>query len=95
MAENLIPLEPDKFYQIYNHAIGKENFFESDSDYKWFLEKFREYVVPVSEVYSFCLMPNHFHFVMRIKSEKEIIKVLNEQNTGRLSIEEKIQKDER
>jgi hypothetical protein len=26
MAENLIPLEPDKFYHIYNHAIGKENF---------------------------------------------------------------------
>ena len=40
MAEILTPLEPDKFYHIYNHAIGKENFFENDNDYKWFLDKF-------------------------------------------------------
>jgi REP element-mobilizing transposase RayT len=94
MAEILISLETDKFYHIYNHAISKENFFESDADYNWFLEKLRKYVVPLCEVYAFCLMPNHFHFVLRIKNEKEVKNVLNERNIGRMSIEEKMQKDE-
>ena len=93
MAEVLIPLKTDKFYHIYNHAVGKENFFETDADYTWFLEKYRKYVVPLCEVYSFCLMPNHFHLVVRIKSEKEVKKVLSERSTGRLSIDDKIQKD--
>lgn len=94
MAEVLIPLETDKFYHIYNHAIGKENFFETDADYKSFLDKFRKYVVPLCEVYAFCLMPNHFHLVVRIKSEKEVKSALIQRNTGSLSIEEKMQIDE-
>jgi putative transposase len=73
MAEILIPLEPDKFYHIYNHAVGKENFFENGNDYKLFLEKFIKYALPISDVFSFCLMPNHFHFAVRMKSQTEII----------------------
>ena len=73
MAEILIPLEPDKFYHIYNHAVGKENFFETGADYEWFLEKFIKYAVPVCDVFAFSLMPNHFHFVIRVKGESEII----------------------
>ena len=94
MPENLIPLEPDKFYHIYNHAIGKENFFETDADYLWFLNKLKKYVVPLCDMYSFCLMSNHFHFVLRIKSEIEIKNILNKLNTGRLSVEERMAKDE-
>jgi putative transposase len=76
MPEILTPLEPDKFYHIYNHAVGKESFFETDDDYKLFLEKFIKYIVPVSDVFAFCLMPNHFHFAVRMKSEQEIIQSL-------------------
>lgn len=94
MPENLLPLEPDKFYYIYNHAIGKENFFETDADYLWFLNKLKKYVVPLCDVYSFCLMSNHFHLVLRIKSESEIKNILNKLNTGRLSVEKKMEKNE-
>lgn len=72
MAEEIIPLEPEKFYHIYNHATGKENFFENDDDYKWFLEKLKKYILPVSGVYAYCLMPNHFHFAVKIKSDDEL-----------------------
>ncbi|MEO5572289.1 MAG: hypothetical protein ABIT08_16050, partial [Bacteroidia bacterium] len=72
-AEILIALEPDKFYHIYNHAVGKENFFENDANYKWFLGKFIKYAVPVCDVFAFSLMPNHFHFTVRIKSDSAII----------------------
>ena len=67
-----IPLEPDHFYHIYNHSNGKDNIFISEDNYKYFLEKFKEYISPFSETYAYCLMPNHFHFLIKLNSEAEI-----------------------
>ncbi|MCD0468981.1 hypothetical protein [Flavobacterium sp. JAS] len=32
----------------------------------------------VCNVYGYCLMPNHFHFVIKVKSEKELLLFANE-----------------
>ncbi len=69
MAEVLAQLEADKFYHIYNHAVGSELFFESDTDYMYFLKKLNKYILPIADVYAYCLMPNHFHLVVRIKED--------------------------
>lgn len=76
MAEKLIILEPDKYYHIYNHAVGKENFFESDSDFNVFLEKFIKYPSPICDVLTYCLMPNHLHFLVRIKNELRVMTIV-------------------
>lgn len=73
-----IPLEPDHFYHIYNHSNGKDDLFISESNYKYFLEKFKEYISPFSETYAYCLMPNHFHFLIKINSEADVFKWLRE-----------------
>ena len=64
MANNRIPIEADNFYHIYNHAVGKENLFENEQNYLFFLQKFAEYFNPVVETFAYCLMPNHFHFII-------------------------------
>ena len=73
-----IPLEPDHFYHIYNHSNGKENIFISENNYKHFLEKFKEYISPISETHAYCLMPNHFHFLIKINREKDVFTWLKE-----------------
>ena len=73
-------LEPDSFYHIYNRGINSCKIFDSEENYLFFLEKFSKYMNGVADVYAYCLMPNHFHFLVKIKSESEIktfIKVLN------------------
>lgn len=65
-------LEPDCFYHIYNRANGNEKLFLNDKNYTYFLERFKSYILPIAEIYAYCLMPNHFHFLVRIKSENEI-----------------------
>ena len=67
------PFEPNCFYHIYNHAVGSDNLFKSENNYQYFLTKFKQYVLPVCKIYSYCLMPNHFHFLVQIRSEEEII----------------------
>ena len=67
-----IPLEPENYYHIFNRAIGNEKLFLNESNYHYFLKKFKEYSIPIANVYSYVLMPNHFHFLIEIKSKKEI-----------------------
>lgn len=69
----MIPLEPDKYYHIYNRANGGEKVFLSDNNYEFFLRKYLQYISPIADTFCYCLMPNHFHFLIRIRSEKELI----------------------
>ncbi|MEI3788065.1 MULTISPECIES: transposase [unclassified Chryseobacterium] len=74
------PIEADRFYHIYNRGINGENIFKSDRNYLFFLNKMSEFLVPVCDVYAYCLMPNHFHLLVKIKSDFELdslVKVLN------------------
>lgn len=65
------PLEPDCVYHVYNRANGHERIFLSDENYRYFLAQYGKYVGPYTDLFAYCLMPNHFHFLIRIKGEKE------------------------
>ncbi|MDN5204938.1 transposase [Fulvivirgaceae bacterium BMA10] len=66
------PLQPGYFYHIYNHANGNENLFLCDENYRFFLQQWVKYIEPVAHTYAYCLMPNHFHALVRIKSEEAL-----------------------
>lgn len=77
-------LKPENTYHVYNRANGNEKLFLSDENYCYFLKKYDEYIYPIADTFCYCLMPNHFHFLIRIKEEsvlknffKEKIKKIN------------------
>ncbi len=76
----LAPLQPNMVYHIYNHANGNENLFSSNENYRYFLTKYAEYVYPIADTYAYCLMPNHFHLMVRIRSEKELLRYFQTKN---------------
>ena len=63
---------PGTTYHIYNHANGRENLFREDDNYRFFLKQYRKYVNPVADTFAYNLLPNHFHFLLRIKEEEEL-----------------------
>jgi putative transposase len=65
-------LETDKLYHIYTHANGNENLFRNDENYRYFLKRYQEFISPVATTYAWCLMPNHLHLLVKVKSEKEV-----------------------
>jgi REP element-mobilizing transposase RayT len=67
-----IPLEPEKFYHIFNRANGSELVFSTSENYRFFLKKYTLYISPIAETYCYCLMPNHFHFLIKIKELSEL-----------------------
>lgn len=65
-------MKTDTFYHIYNRANGKENLFRSNENYRFFLRQWAKYTTPIANTNAYCLMPNHFHFLVRTKSEKKL-----------------------
>ena len=65
-------LEYGRFYHIYNKGINSENIFREKDNYLHFLKLYDAYINPVANTFAWCLMPNHFHFLVRIKDENEI-----------------------
>ncbi len=75
-----LPIEPDKFYHIYNRGVNGEIIFKSDRNYSFFLSKIKDNLLPVCDIYAYCLLPNHFHFLIKVKSEvclESLVKVSN------------------
>jgi putative transposase len=75
-------LQPDICYHIFNHANGFENVFREAENYRYFLEKYRLYISPIAETYAWCLMPNHFHLIVRILKREEIEKLIYSRNSS-------------
>jgi putative transposase len=69
MGNKRIQLEAEKYYHIYNHSCGSDDLFRNDGNYFYFLKKYIEYINPVFETYAYCLMPNHFHVLIKVRSE--------------------------
>ena len=72
MKDYKAKLVPGGVYHVYNRAIGDELLFRKEENYLYFLKKYQEYITPVASTLSYCLMPNHFHFLIQIRSEAEI-----------------------
>ena len=62
------PLVPQSMYHIISRAVGNERLFPRDNDYQSFLKKYGKYVLPIADTFAYCLLPNHFHFLLEIKS---------------------------
>lgn len=62
----------EKYYHIYNHANGDENLFREQKNYEYFLEKYNQHINPIAETIAWCLIPNHFHLLVKIRTENEI-----------------------
>jgi REP element-mobilizing transposase RayT len=66
-------IEPDTFYHIYNRGINSCSIFQNEQNRLFFLSKFSHYLNEICEVYTYCLMPNHFHFLVKIKSKETLL----------------------
>jgi REP element-mobilizing transposase RayT len=69
--QKLASLTPGKFYHIYTRGINRENIFFVDRNYPYFLELYAKYIEPIATTFAYCLMRNHFHLLVRIKTEQE------------------------
>lgn len=78
MSRYHIPLLPDNIYHIFNRAVGNEKLFLTDENYRYFLQKLNQYILPVADVLAYSLLPNHFHLIVQVKAADTIIEFYKE-----------------
>jgi len=62
------PLQSGQYYHIYNRGINGEPLFREERNYPYFLRLYAKYIEPIAETYAYCLLNNHFHFLVRIET---------------------------
>lgn len=54
-----------QFFHIYNRGVNRELIFLESRNYDYFFQRIIDYYEPEKmEIVSYCLMPNHFHFII-------------------------------
>jgi len=64
--------EFDSVYHIFSHVNGKELIFREETNYQFFLKQLDKYIIPIADIYAYCLLPNHFHLLLRFKNIEDI-----------------------
>jgi len=60
-------------YHIYNRGCNKNNIFNNPENYRYLIRRIlRSYKKYNISIIAFCLMPNHYHFLIRQDSEISI-----------------------
>ncbi|MCK5852817.1 2-amino-4-hydroxy-6-hydroxymethyldihydropteridine diphosphokinase, partial [bacterium] len=85
-------LEPGYFYHVFNRGNNGQTIFYSRENYLFFLKKMDEYLTPFASIISWCLMPNHFHWVIFVHRNK--IKFKDDARTSRQGITKSINREE-
>ncbi len=66
------------YYHIFNRGVNHQNIFYSDENYKYCLRLIKKYIKKYfMTIIAYCLMPNHYHFVIRQDSDIPISKFIN------------------
>ena len=88
-AKYLADFEEGENYHVYNRTNNKEKLFATDENRFFFLKRYKEIVAPFTHTYCWNLLPNHFHLLIKIKPEKEIINYLASKPKEALTTTEK------
>ena len=67
-------LEYEQCYHLYNRGNNRETVYLEERNYYFFMQLYARHVYAVADSFAYCLLPNHFHLLVRIKPEKEILK---------------------
>ncbi|MCI0576758.1 MAG: transposase [Chloroflexi bacterium] len=71
------PFTTGQFYHIYNRGTGRERIFFNAGNYEYCLRLVKKYCAKYDiAVIAYCLMPNHYHFLLRQDGEVPVTKFI-------------------
>ena len=58
--------DPNHVYHVYSRGNNRTRIFFNDANYLYLLRKVKEEWLKFCEIFAYCLMPNHFHFMLQV-----------------------------
>ena len=75
----------NELYHIYNRGNNRQPIFFKPDNYLYFLKKVRKFILPHCDILAYCLMSNHFHFLISADSRTIATKLIGDQPRNVLS----------
>jgi putative transposase len=70
MARRGVTFLPGQYYHVYNRGVNHQDIFRVQDNYRFLLKRVEEHASPNQmAMIAFCLMPNHYHFLLRQDGE--------------------------
>jgi REP element-mobilizing transposase RayT len=69
MPYRQVAFEAGECYHVYNRGNNRQRIFLERENYLFFLRKWRQYFAGVADVIAYCLMPNHYHFLLQLRKD--------------------------
>lgn len=55
-------IELDTIYHVFNRGNNRENIFFEERNYFYFLQLLKRHILPIADVYAYCLLKNRRHY---------------------------------
>jgi len=81
MRDRKVIFEKGRYYHVFNRGNAGSNIFFQSRNYKYFLSLYKKFLLDYLNTLAYCLLPNHFHFLVQINSQitdDNISKVISE-----------------
>ncbi len=69
MTSRSIPFTPGEYYHLYNRGNNRNVVFFERANYLFFLYRLQQSLLPFADVVAYCLMPTHYHLLIKVKEE--------------------------
>lgn len=67
-----------QYYHIYNRGAGKSKIFFNQGNYQYLIKLIQKYIEKYGiSIIAYCLMPNHYHFLILQLTDSPISKFIN------------------
>ena len=73
--------ECEKVFHLFTRSnTNNELLFREEENYLFFLRKYIEFLSPIFHTLCYCLIPNHYHFLIKVKEINQIFEYQNSKN---------------
>ncbi len=84
-SKYLATFEEGEYYHVFNRSHSNTKLFHEEKNYSYFLSLIKKHLLGYVDLYSYCLIPNHFHLFIKVKedlsmsNDKDINKTISNQ----------------
>ena len=65
-----VPLEPGQYYHLFNRGVNRTDIFPEERNFWYFMQLYTKHLAPLVDTFAYCLMRNHFHYLVRIRASR-------------------------
>ncbi len=65
--KSITPFTSGSYYHVFNRGINGQRIFLQKKNYQHFLALIKKHLTEYVDILAYCLLPNHFHLVIKIK----------------------------